>query len=217
MDFIVNKPDPLLDAFFDKFNSAWLRPNQVEGFRAYALSLLPEAHRKNIEALSAKIIEQPYQSLHHFLTDAPWDAREVNRRRIEALRADPRTSEHRLREALSLLPPTAFRPVRLPKADGTTRDVFVARLVLKSKKLTGKRRVIIVTTRPDDPAADADLRWLLTNVVQLRDAAVAQTYALRNSRRGLLPRGEGRPGRRAVPGAGPGEHPATLADGLRCV
>ena len=60
MDFIVNEPDPLLDAFFDKFNSAWLRPNQVEGFRAYALSLLSEAHRKNIEALSAKIVKQPY-------------------------------------------------------------------------------------------------------------------------------------------------------------
>lgn len=323
MDFIVNEPDPLFDAFFDKFNSVWSRPNQAEGFRAYALGLLSEVHRKNIEALSAKIIEQPYQSLHHFLTDAPWDAQEVNRRRIEALQADPRTaarpdgvlilddtgvpkkghategvkrqyigqlgktangqvfvtshyadarchwpvdlvpyvpdtwllqgkedpafrtkiqlaldlveqavargipfravvadswygsnssfikvleergrpyvvelkpdqrifvrlagdlasSEHRLREALSLLPPTAFRPVRLPNADGTTREVFVARLVLKIKKLTGKRRVIVVTTRPDDPAADADLRWLLTNVVQLRDAAVAQTYALRN-------------------------------------
>jgi len=63
MDFIVNEPDPLLDAFFDKFNSAWLRPNQVEGFRAYALSLLPEAHRKNIEALSAKIVKQPYHRL----------------------------------------------------------------------------------------------------------------------------------------------------------
>jgi len=323
MDFVVNEPDPLLDAFFGKFDSVWSRPNQAKGFRAYALGLLSEAHRKNIEALSAKIIEEPYQSLHHFLTDAPWDAEEVNRRRIEALQADPRTAarpegvlilddtgvpkkgdstegvkrqyigqlgktangqvfvtshyadarchwpvdlvpyvpdtwlpqgkedpdfqtkieqaldlveravargipfravvadswygsnvgfikaleergrpyvvelkpaqrvfvrlageiasnEHRLKEALSLLGRDAFRPVRLPSADGTTREVFVARLELKIKKLSGKRRVIVVTTRPDDPAGDDDLRFLLTSVVQLRDPQVAQTYALRN-------------------------------------
>jgi len=61
MDFIVNKPDPLLDAFFDKFNSVWSRPNQGQGFRAYTLGLLSEAHRKNIEALGAgrRSLEKP--------------------------------------------------------------------------------------------------------------------------------------------------------------
>lgn len=37
MDFIVTDPDPLLDTFFDNFASLWSRPNQAEGFRAYAL------------------------------------------------------------------------------------------------------------------------------------------------------------------------------------
>lgn len=46
MDFIVTEPDPLLDAFFDTFRSLWSRPNQVEGFRAYILGLVSEAHRK---------------------------------------------------------------------------------------------------------------------------------------------------------------------------
>jgi hypothetical protein len=69
--FIVNEPDPLLDAFFDKFGSVWSWPTQAQGVRAYALGLLSEAHRKNIQTLSVKIIEQPYQSLRHFLTEAP--------------------------------------------------------------------------------------------------------------------------------------------------
>jgi len=323
MDFIVTEPDPLLDAFFDKFTSLWSRSNQPHGFRAYVLGLLSEAHRKNIEALSAKVIDEPYQSLHHFLSDAPWDADALNRLRLGALMADPRTAprpagvlivddtgvpkrgdategvkrqyigqlgktangqvfvtshyadgrvhwpvelapyvpdtwlaqgkedpdfctkidlaldvveravalgipfravvadswfgrnmgflktleargrpyvvelqpsqrvfvrlagdlgrnEHRLAEALSLLTPKDFRPVRLPMADGTEREVHVARLVLKIKRLSGKRRVVVVTTRPDDPQADEDLRLLTTNVVELRDATVAELYARRN-------------------------------------
>jgi len=323
MDFIVTDPDPLLDAFFDTFRSLWSRPNQVEGFRAYILGLVSEAHRKNVQALSAKTVGEPYQSLHHFLTDAPWDADALNDRRLETLMADRRTAprqsgilivddtgvpkkghategvkrqyigqlgktangqvfvtthyadprchwpvdlapyipdtwlpqgkadpdfhtkidlaldlveqavargvpfravvadswygrnmgflktleqrgrpyvvelqpsqrvfvrlagdlgrnEHRLAEALSLLAPKDFRPVGLKMADGTEREVHVARLGLKIKRLSGKRRVVVVTTRPDDPAADEDLRFLTTNLVQLRDATVAQLYARRN-------------------------------------
>ena len=323
MDFIANEPDPLLETFFEKFDSLWSRPNQRQGFRAYALGLLSEAHRKNIEAMNAKMLAPDYQSLHHFLTETPWDAAEVNRRRLDLLMANRRTAprpegvliiddsgvpkkghqtegvkrqyigqlgkiangqvfvtthyadlhrhwpvdilpyvpdvwlpqgkddpdfqtkidlaltlidravalslpfravvvdnwygsnpafiaalddrklpyvaelrpsqrifarlagdldshEHRLHETLSLLRPSDFRPARLPNADGTQREVFVAHLELKIKKLKGKRRVVVVTTQPDSPAADHDLRWLLTNVVQLRDDTVARLYALRN-------------------------------------
>jgi SRSO17 transposase len=323
MDFIVTDPDPLLDAFFDKFSSLWSRPNQAAGFRAYVLGLLSEAHRKNVEAMSAKTVGEPYQSLHHFLAEAPWDADALNRLRLGLLQADPRTAprpdgllivddtgvpkkgdategvkrqyigqvgktangqvfvtthyadprthwpvelapyvpdtwlpggkvdpdfhtkielaldlveravalgipfravvadswygrnmgfiktleerdrpyvvelqpsqrvfvrlagdlgrnEHRLAEALSLLKPEDFRPVGLKAADGTEREVHVARLELKIKRLSGKRRVVVVTTQPDDPAADEDLRFLLSNVVELRDATVAQLYARRN-------------------------------------
>lgn len=323
MDFIVNEPDPLLETFFEKFDSLWSRPNQSQGFRAYAAGLLSEAHRKNIEAMNAKMIAPDYQSLHHFLTETPWDAEEVNRRRLELLLTNRRTAarpdgvliiddsgvpkkgrhtegvkrqyigqlgktangqvfvtthyadrrrhwpvdilpyvpdvwlprgkddpdfqtkidlalklidrwmtleqpfravvvdnwygsnpafikalddrglpyvaelkpsqrvfarlagdldshEHRLKEALSLLRPSDFRPARLENADGTEREVYVASLTLKIKKLTGKRRVVVVTTQPENPAADEELRWLLTNVVQLRNDTVARLYALRN-------------------------------------
>jgi len=323
MDFIADQPEPLLETFFEKFDSLWSRPNQRQGFRAYALGLLSEAHRKNIEAMNTKMIAPHYQSLHHFLTETPWDAQEVNRRRLELLMGHRRTAprpegvlviddsgvpkrgrhtegvkrqyigqlgkvangqvfvtshyadlrrhwpvdilpyvpdlwlekgkedpefqtkidlaltlvdrwvalgqpfravvvdnwygsnpafiralddrhlpyvaelrpsqriftrlagdldshEHRLHETLSLLGPNDFRPARLENADGTDREVYVASLKLKIKKLTGKRRVVVVTTQPENPASDENLRWLLTNVVQLRNDTVARLYALRN-------------------------------------
>ena len=323
MDFIADQPEPLLETFFEKFDSLWSRPNQRRGFRAYTLGLLSEAHRKNIEAMNTKMIAPEYQSLHHFLTETPWDAQEVNRWRLNLLMTNRRTAprsegvlviddsgvpkrgrhtegvkrqyigqlgkvangqvfvtshyadlrrhwpvdilpyvpdvwlekgkedpefqtkidlaltlidrwvaqgqplravvadngygsnpafiraledrelpyvvelkpsqrifarlagdldshEHRLKEALSLLGPSDFRPARLPNADGTDREVYVASLKLKIKKFTGKRRVVVVTTQPEDPASDENLRWLLTNVVQFRNDTVARLYALRN-------------------------------------
>ncbi len=56
------------------------------------------------------------------------------------LEGDIASNEHRLKEALSLVEPKDFRPVRLTAADGTERQVFVAALEVKIKKLTGKRR-----------------------------------------------------------------------------
>jgi SRSO17 transposase len=96
------------------------------------------------------------------------------------LGGDLSSSEHRLKEVLSLLKPKDFRPARLRSADGTEREVFIAALNVKIKKLPGKRRVVVVTHRPDEPQADKDLRFLTTNLAQLRNEAVARLYALRN-------------------------------------
>jgi len=100
MDFIGDQPEPLLETFFEKFDALWSRPNQRQGFRApckegalraYSPGLLFEAHRKNIETVNAKMLAPDYQSLHHFLTETPWDTQEVNRRRLEPLMAHRRT------------------------------------------------------------------------------------------------------------------------------
>jgi len=323
MDCIVNESDPVCQPFFDKFADLWSRPNQAQCLSAYVRGLLAQMDRKNVEAISRRTIGQPYQGLHHFLVDSPWDAAELNRRRVELVQADPRTrsspkgvlilddsgvpkkgeategvkrqyigqlgkvangqvfvtshyadgrchwpvgirpyvpdnwlesgkadpafqtklelalelvqeakqwdlsfravvadawygrnmgflkdleecsvpyvveleatqrifarlegdigsNEHRLKEALSLLEQKDFRPVRLKGADGTEREVFVAPLKVKIRKLSAKRRVVVVTHRPDDPEADQDLRFLTTNVVQFRNDTVARLYALRN-------------------------------------
>ena len=323
MDCIVNEPDPVCGPFFDKFSELWARPNQAQAFGAYVRGLISETHRKNIEAMNAKIVGQHYQSLHHFVANSPWDSEALNRRRVEILEADRRTAsrakgvlilddtgvpkkgqdtegvkrqyigqlgkvangqvfvtshyadarchwpvdiipyvpdtwleggkddpafrtklqlaldladqavayglkfraiiadawygrnkgfikglekrsvpyvveleasqriftrlagdigsnEHRLKEALSLLTPKDFRPVQLPNADGTQREVLVARLKVKIKKLPGRRRVVVVTSCAQDPGSDEDLRFLFSNVVQLRDETLARLYALRN-------------------------------------
>jgi len=323
MNFIVNEPDPLLDSFFENFDSLWSRPNQTQGFRSYVLGLLCQLHRKNVEVMSSKIVGQEYQSLHHFLSDAPWDAKELNRLRLAALLANRRTApcdkgvliiddtgvpkrgdstegvkrqyigqlgktangqvfvtshyaderfhwpidvrayvpdvwldkgkedsefrtkpmlalelidsaveagiefralvvdswygrnvpflkeledrnlpyvveldasqrifarlsgdiasnEHRLKEALCLLEPEDYRPVELKNADGTKRKAHVGQMEVKIKGLSGRRRVVVVTTRPEDPLSDEDLRLLTTNIVQLRSDTVARVYALRN-------------------------------------
>jgi len=323
MDCIVNESDPVCGPFFDNFADLWSRPNQPQCFAAYVRGLLAQMDRKNVEAISNRTVGQAYQGLHHFLAESPWDAGELNRRRVELLQADPRTrsrprgvlvlddsgvpkkgeatqgvkrqyigqlgkvangqvfvtshyaeqrchwpvdllpyvpdnwleggkadpafrtklelaleladravgwglrfraivadawygrnagfikgleerslpyvvelqvtqrifarlegdiasNEHRLKEALSLLKPKDFRPVRIKSADGTEREVFAAPLKVKIKNLPGKRRVVVVTDCPQEPGSDEDLRFLLTNVPQLRNDTVAKLYALRN-------------------------------------
>lgn len=96
------------------------------------------------------------------------------------LPGDVARNEHTLEQALCLLKRNDFRPVRIPSADGTEREAWIGRLNVKLKKFPLKRRVVVVTTRPEDPADDDDLRFLTTNVVQFRDDTVAKTYALRN-------------------------------------
>jgi hypothetical protein len=271
MDCIVNEPEPFCRPFFDKFADLWSRPNQRECFAAYVRGLLAQMERKNVEAISERVVGQPYQGLHHFLAGSPWDAAQVNRRRVEMLQADQRchwlidvipyvpdnwleggkadpalrtkadlalelldrarqwglwfravvadswygsntafvkglderslpyvlevngdrrvnvrlageiaSNEHRLKEALSLLEPEDLRPVRLPGADGTERELFVAALTVKIRRLPGRRRVVVVTHCPADPGSDQDLRFLLTNAEQLRHDTVARLYGLRN-------------------------------------
>jgi hypothetical protein len=323
MDFIRNDKDPFCESFFENFEELWSRPSQSQGFRAYVLGLLGGLNRKNIDQISRHVVGEAYQSLHHFLTAAPWDAQQFNDRRIELLEQDRRTrsrpegvlilddsgvpkkgtategvarqylgelgkvangqvfvtshyaderchwpvdlaayvprsclergredpdfhtkidlalglldkarqrgvrfravvadnwygsntaflgaleqrtqgyvaqlrpsmrvfarlpgeiarNEHRLCEVLCLLTPENFRPVAIRNADGTERQVHVAALAVKLKGLPHKRRVIVATHRPDDPAADKDLRFLTTNVAPLRNDTVVRLFALRN-------------------------------------
>lgn len=85
MDCVMNEPDPVCEPFFDKFSEFWARSNQAQAFGAYVRGLISETHRKNIEAINAKVVGQHYQSLHHFLAESPWDFEALNRRRSEPL------------------------------------------------------------------------------------------------------------------------------------
>ncbi len=54
-----------------------------EPLRAYMAGLLLPGERKSVEPMAAKIdprnVESRHQSMHHFVADAPWDARDVIR------------------------------------------------------------------------------------------------------------------------------------------
>ena len=54
-----------------------------EPLRAYMASLLLPGERKSVEPMAAKVdprnVESRHQSMHHFVADAPWEARDVIR------------------------------------------------------------------------------------------------------------------------------------------
>jgi SRSO17 transposase len=55
------------------------------GFRHYLGGLLGESERKNLTQISENAIGVVYNRLHHFLTDAPWSASQVNEQRLAVM------------------------------------------------------------------------------------------------------------------------------------
>jgi SRSO17 transposase len=53
-----------------------------EEFRNYIGGLLGESERKNLSQMASNAVGVTYHRLHHFLTEAPWSALEVNERRL---------------------------------------------------------------------------------------------------------------------------------------
>lgn len=82
MDFLINEPAELTKDYINAFNNLWSRKEQKDYFEKSLLGFLSDTHRKNIERISEKIIEQDYQSLHHFMTTSPWSKDEMNEKRI---------------------------------------------------------------------------------------------------------------------------------------
>ena len=85
MNYLAPNLPPMLDKFYQKFDAIFTQPSQRENFRRYGTGLLLEIKRKNIQAISQHIICANYQSMHHFMRDAPWDEKALNRQRIELL------------------------------------------------------------------------------------------------------------------------------------
>lgn len=88
MDFILNERSELFKEYIDSFDSLWIRKEQKDYFEKSLNGFLSETKRKNIERLSEKIIDQDYQSLHHFITNSPWDREKMNEIRIKFLREE---------------------------------------------------------------------------------------------------------------------------------
>lgn len=72
-----------LENYLSKFDDVFQNVAQRKHFREYTAGILSECHRKNIMAIAEKTVGCDYVNLHHFLHNAPWDADELNDRRID--------------------------------------------------------------------------------------------------------------------------------------
>jgi SRSO17 transposase len=73
---------PCFDRWCKRFDDIWTHQAQKRGFRNYIGGLLGESERKNLSQMADNMVGVIYHRLHHFLTEAPWDAEQVNERRL---------------------------------------------------------------------------------------------------------------------------------------
>ena len=85
MNYLTPSVPPMLSRFYLKFDALFSQPSQKANFRLYGTGLLLEIKRKNIQSISQHIILSNYQSMHHFIHDAPWNHNALNRQRIQML------------------------------------------------------------------------------------------------------------------------------------
>lgn len=68
-----------------RFDDCFKTQAQKTGFRDYLGGLLGESERKNLTQMADNAVGVVDNRLHHFLTDAPWNALEINERRLQVM------------------------------------------------------------------------------------------------------------------------------------
>ena len=76
---------PCFDRWWKRFDELWTHQAQKREFRNYIGGLLGESERKNLSQIADNAVGVIYHRLHHFLTEAPWDAKQINERRLEVM------------------------------------------------------------------------------------------------------------------------------------
>ena len=76
---------PCFEKWCKRFDDCFKTQAQKTGFRHYLGGLLGESERKNLTQMAGDAVGVIYNRLHHFLTDAPWDAGEINERRLQVM------------------------------------------------------------------------------------------------------------------------------------
>jgi SRSO17 transposase len=76
---------PCFDRWCKRFDDIFSHQAQKREFRNYIGGLLGESERKNLSQMASNAVGVTYHRLHHFLTEAPWDAIEVNERRLSVM------------------------------------------------------------------------------------------------------------------------------------
>ncbi len=76
---------PCFDRWCKRFDDLFNHQAQKREFRNYIGGLLGESERKNLSQMANNAVGVTYHRLHHFLTEAPWSALEVNSRRLQVM------------------------------------------------------------------------------------------------------------------------------------
>ena len=76
---------PCFDRWCKRFDDVFTRQAQKREFRNYIGGLLGESSRKNLYQMANNAVGVTYHRLHHFLTEAPWSAAQVNERRLQVM------------------------------------------------------------------------------------------------------------------------------------
>lgn len=85
LDTVPTVMPSCFEKYCARFDDLLPRSAQRENLRHYLAGLLSELHRKNIATIAASTLDCSYTNLHHFLSDSPWNADEINDRRIDVI------------------------------------------------------------------------------------------------------------------------------------
>ncbi len=91
---------PCFEKWCKRFDDCFKTQAQKIGFRHYLGGLLGESERKNLTQMADNAVGVVYNRLHHFLTDAPWNALEINERRLQVMN---KCSQTRIRRGFALI------------------------------------------------------------------------------------------------------------------
>lgn len=75
-----------------RFDDVFSRQKQRQEFRVYLGGLLGESQRKNLSQVATNTVDSSYNSLRHFLNNAPWDESKLNNRRLEVMHSCRQTT-----------------------------------------------------------------------------------------------------------------------------
>ena len=81
----AQKTVQLVDSYCENYKDLFVEVRAYEHFKQLQLGLISDIKRKSLPAIAKALALDNEQGLHHFLTDSPWGAEELEKRRLEII------------------------------------------------------------------------------------------------------------------------------------